>query len=283
SKIYCRTQKLWGSEFKDQLPNIDFGKVLTDDKELYEWMRKLEIYGLVLLKNAPRETGQLKELSKRVAFLKKTHYGETFTVKSKRDPNNLAYTGLKLGLHVDLPFYSFAPGIQMLHCIEQYEGEGGENDFSDGFYVAQLTKERAPEEYKTLETTPIDFWDVGEDVIKFHKVIPIYMFGTDNDGELQRVTLNQQSRDSHMRVPLEQVTPFYTAMKNYNDALYNNSIRIKMEPGDIVCFDNMRVLHGRTGFKMNQSGSRHLEGGYIEWDELRSMQNVMKKELNIMD
>ncbi|CAH1797489.1 unnamed protein product, partial [Owenia fusiformis] len=151
------------------------------------------------------------------------------------------------------------------------------------FYVAQLTKERAPEEYKTLETTPIDFWDVGEDMYKFSKVLPVCTFDTNKEGELERINFNQQVRDSYMNIPVEQVRPFYTAMKNFNDALYNNSIRIKMEPGDIVCFNNMRVLHGRTEFKVSQSGSRHLEGAYMDWDEVRSMQNVIKKKLNLID
>ncbi|CAH1797490.1 unnamed protein product, partial [Owenia fusiformis] len=44
SKVYRRTKKLWGSEFKDILPKFDFEKVQKDDKELYKWMKNLEEY-----------------------------------------------------------------------------------------------------------------------------------------------------------------------------------------------------------------------------------------------
>ena len=55
---------------------------------------------------------------------------------------NLAYTSATLGLHLDLPFYTYTPGvqvpacsfilgmspyIQILQCIKQYSGVGEYN------------------------------------------------------------------------------------------------------------------------------------------------------------
>ena len=53
--------------------------------------------------------------------------------------------------------------------------------------------------------------------------------------------------------------------------------------GDICCFHNFRVLHGRSSYTPTAAGQRHLEGGYIEWDELSSMRRVLKARLNIPD
>lgn len=46
--------------------------------------------------------------------------------------------------------------------------------------------------------------------------------------------------------------------------------------GDCVVFDNLRVLHGRRGFKMEKGGYRRLRGSYIDWDEARSRINVLE-------
>ncbi len=50
-------------------------QVLTDDRALYRWLCKLEDTGLYLLTQALCETGQLKRLGDRVAFLRKACYG----------------------------------------------------------------------------------------------------------------------------------------------------------------------------------------------------------------
>ena len=49
---------------------------------------------------------------------------------------------------------------------------------------------------------------------------------------------------------------------------------MKLKAGDIFCFDNRRVLHGRTKFDAN-SGDRHLQGYYIEKDEIVSKLNYL--------
>ena len=51
----------------------------------------------------------------------------------------------------------------MLHCIEQFKGQGGDNEFADGFAVAQHIKENYAEEWKILTTYKCGFSDVGYD------------------------------------------------------------------------------------------------------------------------
>ena len=50
-----------------------------------------------------------------------------------------------------------------------------------------------------------------------------------------------------------------------------------------MCFDNLRVLHGRRSYTETEKGERLLEGGYLEWDELRSRRRVLTMQLNIAD
>lgn len=46
--------------------------------------------------------------------------------------------------------------------------------------------------------------------------------------------------------------------------------------GEILAFDNHRILHGRKGYQ----GSRLLIGGYLDWDLLRSRTRVLKSKLS---
>ena len=56
----------------------------------------------------------------------------------------------------------------------------------------------------------------------------------------------------------------------------NPQIKFRLEPGDIFSFNNRRLLHGRTGFDPN-SGHRHLQGYYMDRDEIIGRLNYLKK------
>ncbi len=46
-------------------------------------------------------------------------------------------------------------------------------------------------------------------------------------------------------------------------------IEYRLKPGEILCFNNRRILHGRKGF-ISMNGSRHFQGCYINTDEFKS-------------
>ena len=47
-----------------------------------------------------------------------------------------------------------------------------------------------------------------------------------------------------------------------------------------MCFNNVRILHGRTSWKVvaDSGKERHLEGGYIDWDGMRSCRRVLQRK-----
>ena len=56
----------------------------------------------------------------------------------------------------------------MLMCHKQVPTIGGENQFSDGFFVAEHMRKEFPEHFRVLSTTPVPFIDVGIDAYEFH-------------------------------------------------------------------------------------------------------------------
>ncbi|MPC14455.1 Gamma-butyrobetaine dioxygenase [Portunus trituberculatus] len=154
-------QQLWGREMQDKLPRISFPDIIHDDHSLLNFLESLEVMGVVLVSDVPCEIDQIYSFAKRIGHLRPTHYGETFNVYSRMDPNNLAYTGDSLDMHTDLPCLATKPEIQMLHVIKQFIGEGGDTMITDGFHAASKFKKNNPEYFDTLANTLIEFVDRG--------------------------------------------------------------------------------------------------------------------------
>ncbi len=68
-----------------------------------------------------------------------------------------------LGHHSFINKRLFYFQVQLLHCIEQASGEGGDNHFVDGFNVAAKLKENNPEAFEILTSVKFAFNDVGTD------------------------------------------------------------------------------------------------------------------------
>lgn len=45
------------------------------------------------------------------------HCRETFDVRTKSDPSNVAYTTAKLGMHTDLAYENYVPGVSFGPCM----------------------------------------------------------------------------------------------------------------------------------------------------------------------
>lgn len=73
--IYRLNRIFWGSELTEKIPTANFNDLITDDVALLTWLQQLEVFGFVLIQNAPVEHGQIKKLADRVSFIRKTHYG----------------------------------------------------------------------------------------------------------------------------------------------------------------------------------------------------------------
>ena len=94
-------------------------------------------------------------------------------IKLEHDSQTCIFTVPK-NLSVD--FLNFQ--TQFLHCIDQIKGEGGENEFVDGFYVENIIRKNYPEEHNILTQTKVDFVDIGTEAIagEFHKMFQSPIF-----------------------------------------------------------------------------------------------------------
>jgi gamma-butyrobetaine dioxygenase len=55
-------------------------------------------------------------------------------------------------------------------------------------------------------------------------------------------------------------------------------LRFPLGAGELMMFNNSRVLHGRTAYDPNE-GRRHLQGCYIDMDGPRSLYRTLSRRL----
>jgi alpha-ketoglutarate-dependent taurine dioxygenase len=67
---------------------------------------------------------------------------------------DIAYSNMKLMLHVDNPYRDPYPQYQLLHCVQAAPpGKGGESIIADGFHAAEILRRDFPAMFNILATT----------------------------------------------------------------------------------------------------------------------------------
>ncbi|HEX7582871.1 MAG TPA: TauD/TfdA family dioxygenase, partial [Gaiellaceae bacterium] len=203
-------------------------------------------------------------------YVRETNYGRLFDVKTVVNPTNLAYTGLGLGAHTDNPYRDPTPTLQLLHCLAS-SAEGGENTLVDAFRVVQ---DLPLEDFELLTGCAVAFRYADAET-ELETETPVIT--ADVRGDVQAVHYNTRSVQP-FRLPDDLVGEYYEAYQRFGRMLDSPEYRIqfKLAPGDLFIVDNLRVLHGRTGYAAS-GGERHLQGCYADRDGLRSKLAVLSR------
>ena len=262
--------RCWTSDQGLPLHWADYGSVQSNPAERADWLEALLRDGITLLRGVPLVEGEVERAAALLGYVIETNYGRLFDVRPEPAPDNLAYTALGLGLHTDNPYREPVPGYQLLHCLIS-SAEGGESVFADGFAVAGKLRGGDPSAFLTLTVVPVDFRyrDATAELTARRTLIEL-----DREGETDRIHWNNRSL-STAGLPLGQAEEFYRAYRVFAGMLRGPEFRrhVRLQPGDLVAFDNSRVLHGRTGF----AGERLLQGCYVGRDGVASNLAVLRR------
>jgi len=269
--------QLWNSSLEKNLKSItlDHNEILNSKEGLLKWLKLLHYKGIAIVKNAPIEKESAFPVLNRISHTRQTFFDTPFEVINIPKPNNSAYTAHALRNHMDLPWFENPPGYQFLHCLVN-SAEGGNSSAVDGFAVADYLKKNEKEIFETLVNTPLKFRDkdyTQETIRNFHATaISLTKDGDYNDIRFSVATMD--TLDCHPDI----MDKVYKAHHKFGNLLHDDKFQInfRLEPGDIFSFNNRRVLHGRTAFNPN-SGHRHLQGYYMDRDEILGRLNFLKK------
>jgi gamma-butyrobetaine dioxygenase len=265
-----RARRLWGAEIQDALPMLRYDDVATSAAALREWLAAADALGFAILTGGPTEPETVTRVAELFGFVRETNYGRLFDVKTVVNPTNLAYTGLGLGAHTDNPYRDPTPTLQLLHCLAS-SADGGENTLVDAFRVAQ---DLPRDDFDLLASHPIRFRYADADT-ELEAETPV--ISVDARGDVQAVHYNTRSAQA-FRLPADVVGRYYEAYQRFGRMLEQPEYRIqfKLGAGDLFIVDNLRVMHGRTGYAAS-GGERHLQGCYADRDGLRSTLAVLSR------
>jgi gamma-butyrobetaine dioxygenase len=285
--IYKPTKKTWNKDtFGEAMAKFDYTEILVSDEILHNWLYHLSVYGVSLIQNTPDSDKALDAILEKVAFPKMTHYGAKYTIQTvaNNKTNSVAYLPKKLQLHTDLSYYEYGPGVTLLHCEVQAEGDGGANLLSDGYYVADYMKQHHPEQYKLLIDTEVEWRNIGiENGIEFFKLHRSPVINLNKHEELSRIHFSIPQRSSYFPVNIEAVAPWYKAYTTFLELNNQYAAYLKTDPGDILVVDNLRLLHGRNSYEDTTSNVRKLNGAFLDWDEIYSRLRCLTVKLKNLD
>ncbi|MDB5524551.1 MAG: hypothetical protein JWM58_2314 [Rhizobium sp.] len=258
--------KVWDAGYADSIPRTTAAALASNQDVFLTWLLDTKRSGLSIVSEIEDDEGAGVALGERIGFLRRTNFGLTFRVETIPDPNNLAYTSHALPLHTDLPNQEMPPGYQFLHCLRN-GAEGGASVFADAYMIAEKVRRKDPEAFGLLTSIPIPyrFHDEQHD-IRVHRP----MIGLDERGRVFDVRYSAHLTDS-FDMPAGIMGEYYAAYRLFMAETRSpeNIVTFKMEPGQMVVFDNRRVLHGRTAFDP-LTGHRLLKGFYVDRGEFDS-------------
>ncbi len=276
NELYFINKISWKSDFQNN--NIyKFNKNFFEEKIMYESLLDFYKYGFVIFENVPTQDNFIVNFANSIGSIRRTNFGEFFNVKSKPNPNDLAYTSLPLAPHTDNPYRKPVPCIQLLHCIENEVG-GGLSTLVDGLAVTEELKKEHPSFFQILTEIKVRFQFVDDNVVLEDWAEMIQL---DENKRLKQVRFSPRLDF----VPLmdKEKLELYYAARNKISEMYNSEkfrIEFKLKPGDLLMMDNYRLLHGRTEYNANE-GNRFLQGCYIDYDSTEGKLKHLKRKFNI--
>jgi gamma-butyrobetaine dioxygenase len=255
---------------------VPFSRARDDSASRLEWLTRMLQDGVAFLSEAPLEEDGILEAMKLVGHVAETNYGLVFDVRSVAQPENLAYSDLGLGLHTDNPYREPVPGFQALHALSA-SPDGGESLFADGFALAEHLRNTQPADFALLSGTPVPFHYRSPNA-ELYAERPLIQISC--RGEITAVHYNSRSI-----APLDPssaaIADYYSAYRRFAERLRDprHQLKLRLAAGEIVVFDNQRILHGRTAFSSARH-ARHLRGCYLTRDSVYGTAALLRRTLD---
>ena len=268
----------WTTDSIGEVPRVDGSQALENDEVILRLLNNLLVYGACVLENSPTHEGYLLELAERIGPVRDSNFGMLWDVIADVElagdatTNSTANTGLRLGPHSDLPTREIPPGFQFLHCLIN-EADGGESTLTDGAALVEALERDHPEAFELLSTRHWIFFNRGPGIDhRWSAPIIDYLPGCDTPTIRAFYPVR-----AFPAMANEDVSRSYDALRLFHRMADQPEFELKfrLTAGDIMCFDNRRVLHGRDPF--TGSGKRHLQGVYIDRDEIMSRARALNR------
>ncbi len=136
-------------------------------------------------------------------------------------------------------------------------------------------REEAPEHFESLTR---DAWEYNNRARTSDYRARGPVVELDDNGQIEGIRYNSFLR-APLKAPVKVQSRAYRAYRAFcaRAQCAQYQMRIRYQPGDLLAFDNRRVLHGRAGYDAT-GGRRFIEGIYSDRDELHSCIRILKRK-----
>ena len=262
---------LWDAAVPPDFTGIEAARARDRKDGTFALLRLLRDQGTALIRGlgpGPEETEAAVEI---LGPLQMTSYGRFHDNRNECDEAMLSNSAVALMPHTDEPFRYTPPGIIAFHCVRP-AGEGGETILLDGFRLAEEVSRRDHDAFHLLTTLPQSFERHVED--GFDLICHARAIALDGYGRICGFRFAERSA-SPPHISPEAVEAFYGARRLLASLVADPAFRItlRLEAGDLLLFDNHRVMHGRTAI----AGPRHLRQCSVAREDVHSTLRMMAR------
>jgi alpha-ketoglutarate-dependent taurine dioxygenase/DUF971 family protein len=269
---------LWDSQLNNKIQNWDYTEIITNSATRLKMFQLINDYGFALIDGVPTEQDQIENLAAIFGFIRQTHYGRVFELKSTPQQRILAQTAHAIRPHTDEQFRDPVPGLFMMHCLRASECGGGASILVDGFNLATSLRLQNREQFDLLTRVPIPHRRfLVDDVDDVALAAAWPAIELDHHGDVVAVHINERTM-----APLDSeedlIEPVYRALKILLNRVYapEACITHRLESGQALVLDNHRVMHARTAF----NGNRHIRQCHVDRDEFFSRLRALQRRLD---
>ena len=277
---------LWNQQSAAEFDWFDAAQ-LADDNHRLDIHQRLRDYGIVLIKGLPDQPETLRQIAPWFGPVRNTHFGDLFDIRSL--PADRQGTGLNIGAtssnaqapHTDEGWRHGPPGISMMHCLCADPTGGGASRYVDGISAAEALRQSEPAAFELLSSTQFTFCaerNPEERFVSRSRVIAI-----DSDDVVRGIRVTDRTLQP-LNLPPEQVEDAYAALGLFYALLLGPEFRLEhlLQPGELVIFDNHRVLHARCAFNA-EAGERWIQQLSVDREEFHNCFRQLAESQNRFD
>jgi len=260
--------ELWSGDLAARLGRFAFDAVVEDDEALFHSLRALRDHGIAMLTGVPAEPEATLRVAGRYGPVRETSYGKVFDLISRPDARVAGETARAQIPHTDEPFRYSPPGFIFFHAIRTGAGSGGTSLMVDGFQVAERMRTNSPKLFDLLARHGVTFHREHAGDVFFSA--EAHVISLDASGAVTGMRFNDRCLAPQTGA-VEEIDGLIEALAELTRLICDpaNQFQHQLQPGEVLVFDNQRVLHGRTGFDPTLA-VRHLRSCNLDRDGVHS-------------
>ncbi|KAG8916318.1 hypothetical protein FRC00_000312, partial [Tulasnella sp. 408] len=247
--------------------NHSWKELNSNKRALLDVLTQLTKYGIVFIRGVPTTKDkaggwEVEKIACMFSQVRETMWGKMWDVKSVPSRRgipgrNVAFTEMDLDLHMDLLYFETPPRYQLIHCMRNRNVSGGQSLLVDGLQAAHTLWKEDRKAFDLLTSTDVGFHydNDGHRLAWKHKTIVADPYSTSSPPfSPPKITALNYGPPFQSPFPTSTPPEFYAAFQKFAALLRRPEARLEflLQEGDLIVFDNRRVLHARKAFTEHQ-------------------------------